>query len=92
MCNLLQVTGSGQLMLINENLSRIFQVYAWFTTNENCLLQSFKTTISTDAQLLDRAHDDISSGFDVDPDEVTPTHLIIYEFDDARYTDTVPEV
>ena len=58
---------------------------AWFT-NTGCFLgDDFETTISTNPQLLQRAHNEITSAFNVnDPDDVTPTHLIISQFNDAR--------
>ena len=57
---------------------------AWFT-NTGCFLgDDFETTISTNPQLLQRARNEITSAFNVnDPDDVTPTHLIISQFNDA---------
>ena len=62
-----------------------YSIHIWYSVNY-CFAAggSIETTISTNAQLLQRARDDITSIFDVDPNEVTPDYLLISQFNDAR--------
>ena len=53
---------------------------------------NYTSTVSTNPLLLQRARNDITSAFNVDPDEVTPTHLIISQFNDARVIGDTAEV
>ncbi len=67
------------------------QIYAWM--NDDCFGgDNYELTISNDPNLLQRARNDITSAFNVDPDEVTPTHLIISQFNDARVIGDTAEV
>ena len=68
------------------------RIYAWLG-KEGCFVgDSYEITISTNPLLLQRARNDITSAFNVDPDEVTPTFLFILQFNDARVNDDTAEV
>ncbi len=61
-----------------------FNMYTW-QNNAGCFTgDSFDTTITTNEQLLQRARNDITSIYNVDPIEVTPEYLLISQFNDAR--------
>ncbi len=68
------------------------QIHAWIS-NEDCFVgDNYEIAISTNPDLLQRARNDITSAFNVDPDEVTPTFLIIFQFNDARVNGDTAQV
>ncbi len=68
-------------------------IYAWYNIVGCFEGDDYETTVSTNQDLLQRARNDITSAFNVaDPDDVTPTHLIIFQFNDARVNSGTAQV
>ncbi len=68
------------------------KIHTWLNTASCFTGDSFGTTITTNEQLLQRARDDITSIYNVDPIEVTPEYLLIYQYNDARVKASTAEV
>ncbi len=87
----LQILEYGRSLL--EDPSESFTLDIWYNSGADCFKgDSFESTISTNEELLQRARDDITSIYDVDPNEVTPEYLLIYQFNDARVKTSTAEV
>ena len=85
----LQFVRSGQIDVFRappaDSFTR-FNIYVLSPNNNARSITKGTATAkaSTDPELLQRALKDITDNYNVDPAAVTPTHLLLYNFNDIK--------
>ena len=85
-------------MFLTDNVRNFVTLVYAFVHNEACFsspnpTDAWSVTFTNNTQLLQRARNDITAGFpSVDPTAVTPTLLIIIQFNDITFTTSSAQV